>query len=235
MTDLSANKKPLHFVQLDTLRFVAAMMIIFLHAFEGWNADWPFGKFWRLATPDGKDWTWFGAHLHAFIGNFGFGVDVFFLISGFLITYLLLRERSQKGKINFLQFFMRRILRIWPLYFFVIGVIAIAPLFVNLLDAPRPEFAPVIFFYNNFHTIWREAHGLEPWVFPFSHFWSICIEEHFYLVWPFLVALIPTRKLPVALCAIIAFSIGYRAYAFYFSPEGHAWFPLYMHTFARKA
>jgi peptidoglycan/LPS O-acetylase OafA/YrhL len=230
VTDLSENKKPLHFVQLDTLRFLAAFMIIFLHAFHGWTADWPFGKPWRLTGEDGN-WNWFGSLLHGFISNLGFGVDVFFLISGFLITYLLIREKTEQGKINIPGFFMRRILRIWPLYFFII---AISPFLVQWLDTPdTPHYLSAALFYNNFHTIAQEANGMTPWVYPFAHFWSICIEEHFYLIWPFLVMLIPFRRLPAALLLIIVGSMAYRAYAFYFLPDAHRWFPIYMHTFSR--
>jgi peptidoglycan/LPS O-acetylase OafA/YrhL len=84
MGELTENKKPLHFVQLDALRFLAAFMVVFVHAFDGW-VGW-FGKPKALALSDGKNWNWFGHYLNEFIGNFNFGVDLFFLISGFLIT-----------------------------------------------------------------------------------------------------------------------------------------------------
>jgi peptidoglycan/LPS O-acetylase OafA/YrhL len=238
MNDLSENNKPLYFVQLDSLRFLAAFMIVFYHAFESW-VGW-YGIPWRLATPDGKNWNLFGDLFQRFNHNLAFGVDIFFLISGFLITYLLLKEKSEKGKINIPNFFLRRIFRIWPLYFFIV---AIAPFLVHWLGSHeldyhawlaknQPDYKSTILFYNNFHSIGVDKLGQNPWTFPFSHFWSVNIEEHFYLVWPFLVSLFSIRRLPIALVGIILASIAYRAYAFYFIQD-HSWFPIYMHTLAR--
>ena len=225
MTELTTEKKPLHFVQLDALRFLAAFLIVIVHAWEGWVA-W-YGKPGLLTHADHKTYTWLGDRVTMLVHNMNFGVDMFFLISGFLITYLLLKEKTDKGKINIPAFFLRRVLRIWPLYFFVILV---GPLIVWWLqqsspDIKQPEYLPVIFFYNNFRTI-----ATESWQFPFAHFWSICIEEHFYLVWPFLVALFPMKKLPHVFITVIVASIAYRAYA---SLNGLGWYPLYLHTLAR--
>lgn len=216
------TKKTLHFVQLDALRFLAAFMVVFVHAFDGWTG-W-FGIPKGLASADGKSFSWFGNYLHGFIANFNIGVDLFFLISGFLITFLLIKEKSDKGKINIPAFFLRRILRIWPLYFFIIALCFF--FLVPWMGGKAPEYRPVVFFYNNFRTIKTMA-----WDFPFAHFWSVCIEEHFYLVWPFLVAFVPLKRLPVVLVAIIIGSVAFRAYTFFYNPEG--WFTLYLHTFSR--
>lgn len=227
MTDLSINKKPVHFVQLDALRFLAAFMVIIVHAFDAWSG-W-FGIPWRLATPDRKSWSWIGNHIHNFVSNFGFGVDLFFLISGFLITYLLIREKSEKSKVNIPAFFLRRILRIWPLYFFVIGICYFwyAPWMGWGHEPGHPiDYKSAMLFYNNFATIKTQT-----WEFPFAHFWSICIEEHFYLVWPFLVAFIPMKKLPHVLITIIIGSMLFRLHAFMTMPE--SFFTLYLHTLSR--
>ena len=227
MSEITENKKPIHFEQLDALRFLAAFMVVFYHAFDAW-AGW-FGIPKILAGDDPKTYSWFGEHVHKLIGNWGFGVDLFFLISGFLITYLLLKEKTEKGKINFPKFFLRRIFRIWPLYFFII---AISPFLVHWIGAPTPDYKSALLFYNNFHTIAIEKLGQEPWAFPFAHFWSICIEEHFYLVWPFVVAFIPMRRLPAALITIILASIAFRVYQFSFNSD-HSFFPIYLHTLSR--
>jgi peptidoglycan/LPS O-acetylase OafA/YrhL len=221
------ENKPVHFVQMDALRFLAAFMVVFVHAFDGW-AGW-FGIPKQMAGDDLKQYSFIGGHLHTLIDNLGFGVDVFFLISGFLITYLLLKEKEAAGKIDFPKFFARRIFRIWPLYFFII---AISPFLVAWMKMPIPDYKSAALFYSNFHTIAIERAGQEPWTFPFAHFWSICIEEHFYLVWPFLVALIPTKKLPHALVLIIFASFGFRAWEYAYNTD-HSFFPNYMHTLAR--
>ena len=219
------EKKPLHFVQLDALRFMAAFIVVFVHAWEGWTGLKGIPK--SMANAAGTEYEGFGSQIHMLIHNMNFGVDMFFLISGFLITYLLLKEKSEKGKINIPAFFLRRTLRIWPLYFFVIIV---SPLLVWWLQQTNPgikspEYAPVIFFYNNFRTI-----ATESWDFPFAHFWSICVEEHFYLVWPFLVALFPMKKLPQMFITVIVASLAFRAYA---SLNGFTWYNVYLNTLSR--
>jgi peptidoglycan/LPS O-acetylase OafA/YrhL len=232
MTAPDTVKKPLHFVQLDALRFLAAFMVVFSHAFGAWSGWFGIPKRFASAT-DPKKWSGFGEHLDKFVHNFNFGVDLFFLISGFLITYLLIREKSDKGKVNIPAFFLRRILRIWPLYFFIIALCFfwlvpwMMPEYPRLhLPYPEVAYKPVIFFYNNFDTIRTQT-----WNFPFAHFWSICIEEHFYLVWPFLVAFTPIKRLPIVLGIIILACMIFRAWAYYSLKE--CWFTLDLHTLAR--
>ncbi len=224
MQDLADHKKPLHFVPLDTLRFFAAIMVVFHHVFDGWIGWYRIPG--KLSDGAGG-WSKTGEVVNTVSANATFGVDLFFLISGFLITYLLLREKNDTGKINLPRFYVRRILRIWPLYFFVV---AITPFLVSWLrgslTVPEPRYLPTMLFYNNFDTM-----STQSWGFPFAHFWSICIEEHFYLVWPLLVLLVPVRRLPVVLVSVIALSVGFRAWAFYHS--GNAWFAIYLHTLAR--
>ena len=232
MSDLTENKKPIHFVQLDALRFLAAFMVVLVHAFDAWSGWFGIPKKLASATNE-KEWSSFGGIVHNFIHNFNFGVDLFFLISGFLITYLLIKEKSEKGKVNIPAFFMRRILRIWPLYFFIIGLCFfwfvpwLLPDYARLGNTPpNVHYKSAALFYNNFHTITTKS-----WDFPFAHFWSICIEEHFYLVWPFLVALFPIKRLPVVLVTIILGSMIFREWAFYTIPE--SWFTLDLHTLSR--
>jgi peptidoglycan/LPS O-acetylase OafA/YrhL len=237
VNDLSENKKPLHFVQLDALRFMAAFMVVFVHAFDGWTG-W-FGIPKKLASADGKSMSWLGEHFQNLTHNFNFGVDLFFLISGFLITYLLIREKTEKGKINIPAFFARRILRIWPLYFFIIAICFfwfvpwIMPDYLRLnVRVPTISWKSEIFFYDNFHKIAvTKVNENAVWSFPFAHFWSISIEEHFYLVWPFLVALVPLKRLHIVLVALIIASTGYRAYIYYHLDQ--SWYTMYLHTFSR--
>lgn len=226
MNDLT-EKKPLHFVQLDTLRFIAAFLVVLAHAWEGWVGWWGKPQLVSYTENNEQHYTWIGERMHMAIHNMNFGVDMFFLISGFLITYLLLKEKNDKGKINIPAFFLRRILRIWPLYFFIIAItpFLFAWMKTSAPDMHEPEYSPVIFFWNNFRSI-----ATERWDFPFAHFWSICIEEHFYLVWPFLVALFPMRWLPQVFITVIGISIGYRIYAV---QEGLGWYSIYLNTFSR--
>jgi len=159
------ESKKIYFQHLDVIRFIAAFMVVILHSHEAWSI-W----FWKDGSPIEASVPF----IDKLLKNLGFGVDIFFLISGFLITYILLEEKKRTNKINIFKFMMRRSLRIWPLYFLII---AIAPFLVSWLGKPSPEYWYNIFFINNFRTIETTW-----WVYPFPHFWSICIEEHFYLV-----------------------------------------------------
>ena len=136
------------------------------------------------------------------------GVDLFFLLSGYLITGILL---DAKGSPNYLPaFFARRALRILPAYFLVLFVcFAAAPalgmpvLTRNAGDAPW-----FILFGANFLT------GIHGWPdAPLTPLWTLAIEEHFYLVWPFIVLVLPVRHLAVATVLLAVESASLRGFA----------------------
>ncbi|MFH0895727.1 MAG: acyltransferase [Bacteroidota bacterium] len=219
---MEEKKDSVYFQHLDVFRFVAAFMVVIMHSYDNWKG-W-FGKPGILTGGTYQEFTTIGRGIDMLMKNFQFGVDIFFLISGFLITYLLLREKDRFGKIHIGKFYVRRILRIWPLYFLAI---AIAPLCVAFTDStPEPNYWANILFYNNFNAIYHNE-----WTYPFAHFWSICIEEHFYLVWPWVIALIPMKKLPHAFFTIFLASIVFRAYTAFYGEQ--QWFVYYLHTLSR--
>jgi peptidoglycan/LPS O-acetylase OafA/YrhL len=207
----------IHFNNLDTLRFLAAYMIVLLHCFFGWKVK--FGQP-QFLTSLSSQWT---EKLEMVMHNFSFGVDIFFIISGFLITYLLLSEREKSGKVDILKFYIRRAFRIWPLYFFMI---LLAPLLTYFLNEQSPTYIYHFFFAGNFDLI---EHG--PKSVATNHLWSICIEEHFYLVCPLLIGLIPLKKLPQVLLFIVFICILFRGFCLiYTSDYGMA---SYVHTLSR--
>ncbi len=124
------------------------------------------------------------------------GVDLFFVLSGFLITGILLRTRSEPH--YFRNFIARRTLRIFPLYF---GILAVATVCLPARDAAT---APVLWTQN---PLWAWLYGMniavainESWHFfihsiNVSHFWSLAVEEHFYLLWPAIVWWCSVRRL----------------------------------------
>ena len=125
------------------------------------------------------------------------GVTVFFVISGYLINGLLVAEHEATGRISLKGFWMRRVRRLFPaIALAVVGTAALCTVFDHvLLDKMRPDIAPSLLFYNNWWQIFRdlsyfEAAGAPS---PLQHFWSLSIEEQFYLVWP--LALILMYKL----------------------------------------
>jgi peptidoglycan/LPS O-acetylase OafA/YrhL len=210
-----------YFQNLDILRFTAALMVLVVHAWECW-CGW-YGYPLSMTTGDYKTLSTTGYYMDVLIRNMGVGVQLFFMISGFLITYLLIAEKEKTGKIHVGRFYTRRALRIWPLYFFLI---ALAPLIVGWLHEPAPAYLANIFFLNNYQAI-----STQIWEFPFAHFWSVCVEEHFYLVWPLLVLLVPVRSLPALFLCCILFSIGFRIYCM--SYLGNWWHHHYLNTLGR--
>lgn len=160
---------------IEGLRAVSVLAVIIYHAFPG-------------ALPGG------------FIG-----VDVFFVISGFLITQLLLKEFTHAGRIDLLQFWARRIRRILPAATLVLLVTALLVLFFASLDARllgRQMFAAALFYHNV-----RQAKksvdylGDEHNTDPFLHYWSLSVEEQFYVIWPLI------------LFAAFVLSLRYRGHA----------------------
>lgn len=212
-----------YFDKIDVIRFIAAMMVVVYHAYERWISTWGYHKFMTV-DGDGKNLNDAGKWINTFMLNGGFGVDVFFVISGFLITYLLLKEKEGFGKINIFKFYVRRSFRIWPLYYLVI---LIAPFLVDWLGkSGHPNYWANIFFLNNFDTM--ETHF---WVYPLAHMWSLCVEEHFYLIWPFVIAFVPVKRLMQVLIGLIFLSVMYRGYLVLFTEE--PWYGLFLSTFSR--
>ncbi len=223
MSEQGTSEKPFYFANLDILRFLAAFMVLFAHAYEGYCGWFKIPQ--SLVDENTPEkFSYFGSFVDQFIRNGGFGVDLFFLISGFLITFILIKEKQKTGTVNFPKFFMRRAIRIWPVYFLAI---ALAPLAIHLAkSSSTPDYWANIFFYNNFHAIYLK----DTWVYPFAHFWSICVEEHFYLIWPILIAFTPIKYLKNTFFILLTATILFRLYAFLNHWNG---LELYLNTFAR--
>ncbi len=209
----STGEKKIYFEYLDVIRFIAAFMIVIVHAYEalaGWDNQ-------IISLPGGK-------FIDNFLRNLTVGVNVFFLISGFLITYILLEEKKRYKTIYIKKFIIRRTLRIWPLYYFLI---AIAPLLIFWLgEKTHPNYWANSLFFGNIDII-----KTEKWIFPFAHFWSICIEEYFYLVWPFIILFIPRKHLLTTFSLIIFGTILFRIYTSY--TMQYPWYTIYLHNFSK--
>ncbi len=148
-----------HFGSLDGLRCLSIVAVVWHHAAAG-----RFGE--------------------GFFGQGALGVNLFFVISGFLITTLLLRERARAGDISLRGFYLRRTLRIFPLYYLMLAVYVAL---VALLARGTPEgdaFFGNLPFFATYTSNWfvpMPRHG-EPVFFLFA--WSLATEEQFYLAWP---------------------------------------------------
>jgi peptidoglycan/LPS O-acetylase OafA/YrhL len=214
------QQQRVYFMNLDIIRFIAAYMIVIFHIFYGWQANWGFPKF---MSRDNIELTYWGKFLENAIHNFSFGVDIFFLVSGFLITYLLLSEKEKAGSIDIKKFYIRRLLRIWPLYYLTL---AFVPLLHYLFQEGVPKNMWMHLAYlGNFELIKNGFSSAAA-----NHLWSICIEEHFYLVCPLLVAFIPVHRLPLAFWTIIFISFCYRGIIV---GTDNYWMNMYLNTISR--
>jgi peptidoglycan/LPS O-acetylase OafA/YrhL len=127
----------------------------------------------------------------------GFGVTIFFSLSGFLITYLLLEEKQVTGTVAIPKFYARRILRIWPLYFlYLFMAVSVAQLLTNFVISH--DLLYYLFFVSNIPFVFG---GLLPYL---AHYWSLAVEEQFYIFWPWLIKY--TKNMMVCL---VAFVIGF--------------------------
>jgi peptidoglycan/LPS O-acetylase OafA/YrhL len=153
------------------------------------------------------------ASLSRQVSTFGWvGVDLFFVVSGFIITTLLLRERDRAGRVSLRAFYTRRALRLLPAYYAYLLAVALA--------WPEPltdrDWVGVLTYTQNFTP------GLGSW--PVSHFWSLSLEEHFYLVWPAAIALLGPRGAARLAAAVVVVSPALRAAALRYippDPTGH--------------
>lgn len=176
---------------LDGLRGFAALSVVLLHLTSQVHAP---------SLP---------AHAIKRIFSFGWtGVDLFFVLSGFLITGLLV---TAKGSTNYFRvFYARRTLRILPLYYAALIVLFGVPLIVTLpqnLVVPWRDQLWFWFYFQNYHWLGDQFAG---WT---GHLWSLAIEEQFYLVWP-LVILLASRKQALWVClGLLLVGVSYRTYA----------------------
>src|SRR5260370_33896587 len=135
---------------------------------------------------------------HGLLAKSYLGVELFFTVSGFLITTLLLRELRENGRISLPNFYARRTLRIFPLYY---TVLALYVLMVWRLEPNSPagqQFfrnlpAFLTYTYNWIHT--EDLHGPNRIIFFFA--WSLATEEQFYLLWPWVVRFARKWQTPV--------------------------------------
>ncbi len=108
-----------------------------------------------------------------------FGVCLFFFLSSFLITRLLLIEREATGRIRTSRFYLRRCLRIWPLYFFFLAVVISLSGFFPVLHVSSPRLLAAMLFVGNWAAV---LHGWDS--MAIQPLWSVSVEEQFYIIWP---------------------------------------------------
>ncbi|MDX2054254.1 MAG: acyltransferase [Polyangiaceae bacterium] len=128
-------------------------------------------------------------------GKGAVGVDLFFALSGFLITTLLVREQRAQGKVSLRLFWGRRALRIFPLYYTVLGLTLLGYAWILPADHAEREHLFDNWYYHATYTAnWFANYDVRHAV-PFAFSWSLCVEEQFYVFWPLLVAFVRPRAL----------------------------------------
>lgn len=130
------------------------------------------------------------------------GVDIFFVLSGYLITTLLTREYEKKGNISIFTFYWRRARRLYPALLFFLIFVAIYALIFNPKINGTQEIVPALLYYMN----WVRAFGGYDAVIT-GHTWSLAIEEQFYLVWPIVLTLLLWHRLRKNIICILGVMI----------------------------
>ncbi|HPI12526.1 MAG TPA: acyltransferase [Catalimonadaceae bacterium] len=217
------DKQKIYFPNLNGLRFIAAFLVI-IHHIEQFKSLTGHENYWRLIP---------------FIMVIGkLGVILFFVLSGFLITYLLLAEEKSFQTISVPKFYIRRMLRIWPLYFLVIGLAFFVLPHISLFTLPGFTQEVVqsnliwklLLYAVFFPNLVLSLLGVVPYA---SHTWSIGTEEQYYLVWP--VAIKYVRKFRIGLMALII--SGYLLFEYFLTTPYSGFIPYrhivqaFWHTF----
>ncbi len=193
------SKEKVYFPNLNGVRFVAALGVIAHHIEQGKNMY-------------GLD----NIYTNSFVGGvFGkLGIIMFFVLSGFLITYLLLKEKEKTGTISVRNFYIRRIFRIWPLYYMII--------FLGIFVLPQFHFFHIPWYSDFVHDHWWLKLVLFLFFVPniadvlfratpapfINQAWSVGVEEQFYLLWPWIVKF--SKNILKVLLYIISFYFAIR-------------------------
>ncbi|HLK29466.1 MAG TPA: acyltransferase [Puia sp.] len=201
-----SNPKTSHIPQLDGLRGIAILLVISYHYFNSFK-----------------------------IFSFGWsGVDLFFVLSGFLITGKLLSSVNHQG--YFINFYRNRILRIFPLYYTVLIIF-----YVGVLFFVRQEHLTNVAFYKGhwksfflFMQNWTFLNDGFPKDKYLLHFWSLALEEQFYLVWPFIIYFLANRKIfSMVLIILVLTALALRCLFFFSNPSSSTQQYFSLNTFCR--
>lgn len=196
-----AGSKKLFFPNLDGLRFIAFFMVFLWHSIRR-----PF----ELLQVEN---IYLNKLFYLFV-NGKTGVSIFFVLSGFLITYLILSEIQLNGKLDVIKFYIRRSLRIWPLYFLLLLLIFVAmPPVMNMLNQNWQQFNMQPWWYfvflSNFDVLRIYLTNGQD-LLASTVTWSVAIEEQFYLVWPLLFAFLPKSFYKFIFPALVVLCYAFR-------------------------
>lgn len=213
------DKKLGHIVELDGLRGIAVLLVMFYH-------------FAHVPEVTNK---WFDqAYNNIMLGGW-VGVDLFFVLSGFLITRILINTRNKK--FYFKSFYVKRVLRIFPLYYLylILSFFIILPYMYGVMQGPEQHKILVaqesqLWFWLYLSNIKQIING----VFfgaGVGHLWSLSIEEQFYIIWPLIIYFLPMRSLKNVCISIITGALVIRIIWAILKPDDAQF--IYVFTFTR--
>lgn len=192
------NRRPSNYAAIDGVRAISILLVMVYHIFLVYEKSNPNETIASMLGQLGYGWSW--------VINGDKGVDVFFVMSGFLITGILLRTYAKLGHLNLKNFYLRRYLRLTPVYYFMLVV-------YFLLGAPNSENIWANFLYvSNFIDYKSQAAG---WT------WSLAVEEQFYFIYPLiLIAILKWTKSPgYALVVLLAMAVLVNAWIVLTDPQ----------------
>lgn len=198
-----------YFPQLDAVRGLSFLAVYFVHAY---HPDFGTGFFKEL--------------LQYLYDNLALSIDVFFILSSFLLTWLGIHEYKAKGNFSFINYFIRRALRIWPLYILLmIFSFIIVPYAADYFNVPvtLPPAYYYLFFISNFY--------LEGHVYFLRFLWTLSVEEQFYLFWG-LCLLVLQKRMLLCVWLLTATSIAYTIYAVQTGADAYYNTLIYLFDFA---
>jgi peptidoglycan/LPS O-acetylase OafA/YrhL len=204
-------RKSFYRPELDALRFFAFLLVFIYHV--------------RPARFSGRRLAGgitVNSILYPLIHCMGDGVCLFFLLSAYLITTLMIRERSVTGTLDLTSFYRRRILRIWPLYFFALALVFIVSTAVRGFPGVAP-IAAYVLLAGNLNNVFHIHADIGP--LKIFHLWSISVEEQFYLMFPLIARSIKLRWFPGVFAAILVVMIATVTYASHWGESrGTLWY-----------
>lgn len=176
----------IHFHSFDALRFIAFLLVFLNHVPVPENSPLKF------ATNCG-----------------GPGVAFFFVLSGFLISYILIEEKTQTGKIELLKYLQRRALRVFPLFYLVVAFAYVTPDLLKVFnlnysdEGYEPNWLLTSVFLGNYTSVF---HGGFPNVSPLRILWTVAVEMHFYVVWGIVINYLKIKFIPIftGICIVLA-------------------------------
>ncbi len=197
----------------DGLRGIAILLVVIYHSQNTIKFD---SDIWNI--------------LSIFIANSSLGVRIFFVLSGYLITRILLKEINETGVINLKRFHVRRAIRLFPNLYCFVGVVFLINVIANLNITPQDFISASTFTWNYFGVFAAIANEKLGGTWFFGHLWTLALEEQFYLLWPLFLLFLNKKYLrKFSLCLVLSMPI-VRVASYFLFPVTRGYLNMMLHT-----